>query len=77
MTPLRNTIPKSSKPSLLPYKLILPLLLFSALFSLLLISCSNPLMEDSFSNDPYTNLHYLWEDLDKRYAYFEEKGIDW
>ncbi|MCF7944686.1 MAG: hypothetical protein K9L75_04040, partial [Spirochaetia bacterium] len=77
MTPLRNTIPKSSKPSLFPYKLILPLLLFSALFGLLLISCSNPLMEDGFSTDAYTNLDYLWEDLDKRYAYFKEKGIDW
>lgn len=77
MTPLRNTILKSSKPSLFPCKLILALLLFSALFGLLLISCSNPLMEDSFSTDPYTNLNYLWEDLDKRYAYFEEKGIDW
>lgn len=28
-------------------------------------------------NDPETNFEYLWEQVNNKYSYFEEKDIDW
>ena len=33
--------------------------------------------EDKASTDPRTNFEYLWSEVDKKYSYFDIKGIDW
>jgi hypothetical protein len=35
------------------------------------------IQEDLSSRDPQANLDYLWEQADKKYSYFDLKGIDW
>jgi C-terminal processing protease CtpA/Prc len=41
-------------------------------------SCEKALFEpDLGSRDPFKNFDYLWEEVDKKYSYFEEKNIDW
>jgi len=50
------------------------------IFSTVLIfsSCEKILFEpDLGSRDPLTNFDYLWEEVDKKYSYFELKNIDW
>ncbi len=46
--------------------------------SLALTSCEKILFEeDKASTDPLTNFEYLWSEVDKKYSYFDIKGIDW
>lgn len=33
--------------------------------------------DDEFSDNPFDNFDSLWEIVDTRYCFFEEKGIDW
>lgn len=41
-------------------------------------SCEKVLMEpDKRSGDPLENFDYLWDEIDKKYSYFEMKNIDW
>lgn len=41
-------------------------------------SCEKLLFEgDKASVDPFVNFDYLWGEIDKKYAYFELKRIDW
>lgn len=43
-----------------------------------LSSCETILFEpDLGSTDPLTNFDYLWEEVDKKYGYFELKNVDW
>lgn len=48
------------------------------LAALTLTSCEKMMWEeDQASTDPLTNFNYLWNEVDKKYSYFELKGIDW
>lgn len=49
------------------------------LFSLFaLLSCEKVLFErDLASTDPLVNFDYLWNEVDKKYSYFQLKDIDW
>lgn len=40
-------------------------------------SCEKLFLEDLGTADPYANFDYLWNELDRKYSYFELKGIDW
>jgi C-terminal processing protease CtpA/Prc len=41
-------------------------------------SCEKVLMgEDKASSNPIENFEYLWNEVDKKYSYFELKNIDW
>lgn len=40
-------------------------------------SCSDSLVGDSPSDDPVTNFEIFWKDFDRRYAYFDQKNVDW
>ena len=41
-------------------------------------SCEKIFFEDDqASADPLTNFEYLWNEVDKKYSYFDIKGIDW
>ena len=41
-------------------------------------SCEKVLFEkDHASSDPLENFEYLWNEVDKKYSYFELKKIDW
>lgn len=45
---------------------------------LLFSSCEKILFEqDRASSDPFDNFDYLWNEVDKKYSYFELKNIDW
>lgn len=45
---------------------------------LILSSCEKILFEpDKGTRDPLTNFDYLWNEVDKKYSYFELKNIDW
>ncbi len=49
-----------------------------ALALLLFTSCEKILFEKNMeSTDPVKNFEYLWNECDKKYAYFDLKGIDW
>jgi len=42
------------------------------------VTCEKALFEEEFaSTDPFVNFNYLWEECDKKYAYFSVKNIDW
>lgn len=44
----------------------------------LLTSCHKWLFESEMaSKDPYINFDYLWNEVDKKYAYFELKQVNW
>jgi C-terminal processing protease CtpA/Prc len=48
------------------------------LFVLAFSSCEQVLFEEDFgSDDPLRNFDYLWNEVDKKYSYFELKKIDW
>ncbi len=53
----------------------------SLLFLIMLLifsSCEKIMFEpDKGSSDPLTNFDYLWNEIDKKYSYFELKNIDW
>ena len=40
-------------------------------------SCEKVLLKKDPSNDPVTNFDLLWKTLDKQYAFFTYKHIDW
>jgi C-terminal processing protease CtpA/Prc len=43
-----------------------------------LCSCENLLFEpDMASKDVYENFDYLWNEVDRKYSYFELKQVDW
>ena len=45
---------------------------------LLFSSCERVLFEPNVgSRDPLANFDYLWNEVDKKYSYFELKNIDW
>lgn len=45
---------------------------------LLFSSCEKVLFKpDLSSTDPLDNFDYLWEEVDKKYSYFELKNVDW
>ena len=51
-------------------------ILIIQLFSL--TSCHKWLFEkDIASKDPFINFNYLWDEVDKKYAYFELKQVNW
>jgi hypothetical protein len=53
-------------------------MILSVGLSLLLSSCEQILFEpDKSSSDPFTVFDYLWNEVDKKYSYFELKQIDW
>ncbi|MBP8782060.1 MAG: S41 family peptidase [Paludibacteraceae bacterium] len=52
--------------------------LLCLLIALTLSSCEDYFFEpDKASSNPYDNFEYLWNELDKKYSYFELKNIDW
>ena len=48
-----------------------------ALAGLCLLSSCHSREEMSYSTDPVTNIEGLWQIIDTRYCYIEDKGIDW
>lgn len=43
-----------------------------------LTSCHKWLLDNEVaSKDPFINFHYLWNEVDKKYAYFELKQVNW
>ena len=58
-------------------KCIIKSVLYSALL-LSFFSCERMIFEnDKASVDPEANFEYLWNECNKKYAYFELKDIDW
>ena len=52
--------------------------LFVIVIAIGLSSCEKLLFEpDLASNDPLENFDYLWNELDKKYSYFELKSLNW
>lgn len=46
--------------------------------AMLLSSCEKAFLgPDEGSRDPLANFDYLWEEVDKKYSYFELKKVDW
>ncbi len=50
---------------------------FYILIFLLVAGCERIFMEKDPADTPVNNFEILWETLDRKYAYFEYKGIDW
>lgn len=48
-----------------------------AILPLLISGCEEVLMEPSPENSYTKNFELLWETVDRKYSYFEEKNIDW
>ena len=48
-----------------------------ALAGMWLLSGCHTKEEMSYSADPVTNIEGLWQIIDTRYCYIEDKGIDW
>lgn len=43
-----------------------------------LSSCENIFFErDYASSNPFTNFDYLWNEIDRKYSYFDLKNVDW
>ncbi|MDZ7797540.1 MAG: hypothetical protein U5N56_11105 [Candidatus Marinimicrobia bacterium] len=40
-------------------------------------SCEYIAFTPQDTSDPVSNFHYLWEKVDKQYAYFDVKNVDW
>ena len=49
---------------------------FILFLTFVVLSCEKRLLKDNYTNHPTVVFNYLWEDLDARYSYFKEKGID-
>lgn len=48
------------------------------LFTLTILSCEKALFKkNKASSDTHTNFEYLWQEVDKKYSYFELKNINW
>lgn len=45
--------------------------------SILLLTACHPSEEMSFSMDPKENIEALWQIIDTRYCYVDEKNVDW
>jgi len=53
-------------------------LIICLMATLIFTSCEKLLFdEDGASTDPYVNFDYLWEQVDKKYSYFDTKHINW
>ncbi|MBN2263827.1 MAG: S41 family peptidase [Prolixibacteraceae bacterium] len=53
------------------------ILIFSTII-LLTTSCELVMFDRANpSTDPYENFNYLWNEIDKKYSYFEYKDLDW
>lgn len=51
---------------------------YSLAVIVLFASCEKVLFEeDQASSDPFVIFDYLWNELDRKYSYFELKNIDW
>lgn len=48
-----------------------------SLISLLFSSCQKLFVDENPDNTPVNNFEMLWEQLDQRYCYFNEKHVDW
>ena len=57
------------------YSYVIKLLLLSVLLSA--VSCDSLLSYRENKNTPRGNFEALWKMLDRKYCYFEEKGVDW
>ncbi|MBP7461565.1 MAG: S41 family peptidase [Candidatus Delongbacteria bacterium] len=44
---------------------------------IVLISCSEILVDDQITRSPVQNFEVFWQEFDRQYAYFEYKKIDW
>ena len=55
-----------------PFKHILP-----CMAMMFMLTACHPSEEMRFSMDPVENVEALWQIIDTRYCYIEEKGIDW
>ena len=44
---------------------------------LLLTSCNSLFMDEQKANTAQNNFDLLWQIIDERYCFFEEKGVDW
>jgi len=44
---------------------------------LLLTACNSLFMDEQKPNTPQNNFDLLWQIIDERYCYFEEKGVNW
>ncbi|MBN1927193.1 MAG: S41 family peptidase [Prolixibacteraceae bacterium] len=52
--------------------------LLTIMIILLLTGCEYLFFErNNASSEPVTNFEYLWDEIDRKYSYFELKGIDW
>jgi len=48
------------------------------MIALTLTSCEETFFEESLdTNDPYESFDYLWNEIDRKYAYLDYKGVDW
>ncbi|KEO71768.1 hypothetical protein EL17_21525 [Anditalea andensis] len=44
----------------------------------MLSACENIFFESDYaSSDPFVNFDYLWNEIDRKYSYFELKEVDW
>jgi hypothetical protein len=50
--------------------------LLVVLIASVFFSCEKRLLKDNYTSSPTVVFEHLWEDLNKRYTYFEEKGIN-
>lgn len=57
-------------------KLKLPIAILF-LFVMLFSSCEQYMLEKDPSDDPLVVFDYLWNDVNNRYSFFEEKSVDW
>lgn len=55
------------------YKIIVLLSIFIVSFS----SCETLTMKDDPENSPISNFENLWNTVDQKYSFFEDKNIDW
>lgn len=52
--------------------------ILSVIIILLLASCEKVFFEEDFATrDPHENFEYLWNECNKKYAYFDLKEVDW
>jgi len=58
-----------------PHNIILATLATALLFSL--NSCEKMLMDDRQDSDAVVNFDYLWQRVDRQYALFDVKEVDW
>ena len=53
-------------------------ILIISIIALLTTSCELIMFDRANpSTDPHENFNYLWNEIDKKYSYFEYKNLDW